>query len=168
MKDNYWRTYHSIPEFPGGGLVEDNHVKDYHDVGADDREQSSVWNIRRFWQIWELGTLKLTEAIWHLHVQFWNDVGHSGNIQFIQFRRSGLTEHWEEAMKTMEILQVLKTINLLYGCQDKTESHLIYHSNLVSFVLISLLSHQTRVVLHRLYSPVGTCSKTGRSLTTGR
>jgi hypothetical protein len=47
----------------------------------------------------------------------------------------GLTEHWVEVMKMMEILQVLSitTINLMYGCQDKTESHLIYHSDLASF-----------------------------------
>ena len=63
----------------------------------------------------------------------------------------GLTEHWVEVMKTMEILQVLSitTINLLYGCQDKTESHLIYHSDLASFVLISLLCYQARVVVGR-------------------
>ena len=63
----------------------------------------------------------------------------------------GLTGHWAEAMKTMEILQVLSitTINLLYGCQDKTESHLIYHSDLASFVLISLLCYQARVVVGR-------------------
>ena len=64
----------------------------------------------------------------------------------------GLTEHWADTMKTMEILQVLSitSINLLYGCHDKAESHLIfYHSDLVAFVLISLLCYQTRVVVGR-------------------
>ena len=61
----------------------------------------------------------------------------------------GWTEHWEQDMKTMEILSII-TINLLYGYQGKTESHLFYHADLATFVLISLLRYQSHVVAHRL------------------
>ena len=64
----------------------------------------------------------------------------------------GWTEHWTESMKTMKILEVLSiiTINLLYGYEGKTESYLIYHEDLATFVLISLLRYQSRVVANRL------------------